>query len=337
MMSDESGPSQAKARKTEQQYESYINFNQLFLYTRTRDECVQFCQHFGLLPKSILCPSCGATLSKIVEKSSKSKSRAAEDTNSLLFRCHKKGCDKKVSINKNTWFAQTKLPYRKSLLLVYCFLERFTYDQAVRETSGPLYGGVTTSRESVADLFSYCREVILDSFLEQKEARKIGGKNCIVEVDEAKFGKRKYNRGRVVEGQWVFGGICRESKEVFFVPVSDRTEETLLGIIEERVEAGTTIHSDCFKSYGKLAELGFVHKTVNHSQNFVDPESGAHTNTIESTWWAVKRHLRSSHTQKDYFVGHLAEYCWHRKHAGSQCKFLDFLADIARLYPGSDA
>ena len=36
-----------------------------------------------------------------------------------------------------------------------------------------------------------------------------------MEIDESKFGRRKYNVGRLVEGQWVFGGICRETKEFF--------------------------------------------------------------------------------------------------------------------------
>ena len=35
----------------------------------------------------------------------------------------------------------------------------------------------------------------------------IGGPGSIIEIDESKFGKRKYNQGRYVEGHWVFGGI----------------------------------------------------------------------------------------------------------------------------------
>ena len=38
----------------------------------------------------------------------------------------------------------------------------------------------------------------------------------MVKIDESKFGKRKYNVSRVVEGQWVFGGICRETRKFFY-------------------------------------------------------------------------------------------------------------------------
>ncbi|KAB0801580.1 hypothetical protein PPYR_03766, partial [Photinus pyralis] len=43
----------------------------------------------------------------------------------------------------------------------------------------------------------------------------LGGEGVTVEIDEAKRGKRKYNRGRRIEGQWVFGGIERGSKNCF--------------------------------------------------------------------------------------------------------------------------
>ena len=34
-----------------------------------------------------------------------------------------------------------------------------------------------------------------------------------MEIDESKFGKRKYHRGRSVDGHWVFGGIEQGSRE----------------------------------------------------------------------------------------------------------------------------
>lgn len=40
---------------------------------------------------------------------------------------------------------------------------------------------------------------------------KIGGPGRTVEIDESKFGKRKYHRGKRVDGVWVFGGIERET------------------------------------------------------------------------------------------------------------------------------
>ena len=109
----------------------------------------------------------------------------------------------------------------------------------IEETSGVCYGdSVVTSSETVSDNNSYCREVMIDSLFVDGEVKQIGGANCTVEIDEAKFGKRKYNRGRMVEGQWVLGGICRETKETFFVPVEDRTSETLIGLIKKHDRTG---------------------------------------------------------------------------------------------------
>ena len=50
----------------------------------------------------------------------------------------------------------------------------------------------------------------------------IGGPGVEVEIDESKFGKIKYNRGRQVEGHWVFGGVERVTGECFMVEVARR-------------------------------------------------------------------------------------------------------------------
>jgi transposase-like protein len=67
----------------------------------------------------------------------------------------------------------------------------------------------------------------------------------VVQIDESKFGKRKYHRGHHVEGQWVFGGIESDSRKCFMVAVEKRDEETLLAIIKLRIKPGTTITKVC--------------------------------------------------------------------------------------------
>jgi hypothetical protein len=40
----------------------------------------------------------------------------------------------------------------------------------------------------------------------------MGGSGMIVQVDESKFSKRKYNVGRFVKSVWVIGGLMKEGK-----------------------------------------------------------------------------------------------------------------------------
>ena len=65
-----------------------------------------------------------------------------------------------------------------------------------------------------------------------------------VEIDESKFGKTKFNRGRYIEGQWVFGGICHQKKACFLVSVGKRDKHSLLPIIRAHILPGTYVMSD---------------------------------------------------------------------------------------------
>ena len=141
----------------------------------------------------------------------------------------------------------------------------------------------------------------------ESHTEKIGGVVKTVEIDERKFGKRKYNTGHQVKGQWVFGGVERGNGKTFLVAVQDRTAETLNSTMKQWIHPGTTIISDCWASYSTVSEEGQQHKTVNRSITFLDPTSGAHTNTIESTWRHVKASLNAFNRQTDYIL-YLAEY-----------------------------
>ena len=119
---------------------------------------------------------------------------------------------------------------------------------------------------------------------------RLGGEGKIVEIDESKFGKRKYNRGKHVEGTWIFGGIERDSNGMFMVTVNNRKSETLIPIIRKYIKPGTTIFSDYWKAYDCLPEYGYIHGKVNHSKEFKSAV-GVCTNRIESTWRAMKASL----------------------------------------------
>ena len=135
-----------------------------------------------------------------------------------------------------------------------------------------------------------------------------------MEIDESKFGKMKYNCSRIVEGQWVFGGICRETKACFLVPEERRDKDTLLPIIRAHIFPGTCVMSNMWKAYDCLQDEGYNHLTVNHSLNFVDPDTGAHMQCIENTWWAVKRSMPRTGTSKDLFESYLQERLWHKQY-----------------------
>ena len=72
--------------------------------------------------------------------------------------------------------------------------------------------------------------------------------------------------------------------------VHNRTRETLVHrLITTHIQPETVIYSDQFTPYIPLNQLGYIHISVNHSMNFVDPDSGADTNIIEGVWALVKK------------------------------------------------
>lgn len=100
----------------------------------------------------------------------------------------------------------------------------------------------------------------------------------------------------------------------FFKCVEDRKKDILLQMIKDNKFPGTTIISDCWKAYGCLESEGYRHLTVNHSEHFVDPDSGACTNTIESMWRALKKSLPVSGTVNGLYNSYFCQYCIRKKY-----------------------
>ena len=298
---------------------STMNFYRLYKILTDHNGCIAWCKEHNLLASSVKCPraGCSNALSWTVRSSSR---------DGYEWRCSKRGYNGMASIRQNSWFSGSKLSIEKILALTYAWAHKFSASQAVHETS---LDDETTSTETVVDWYNYCREVCADRIMNH-HAGPIGGPGTTVEIDESKFGKMKYHRGRPIEGKWVFGGICRETKACFLVPVECRDRDTLLPIIRAHILPGTRIMSDLWKAYDCLKNEGYDHLTVNHSLNFVDPDTGAHTQRIENTWWGVKRSLPRTGTSKELFYGYLQEYMWCQQYG--EDPFGNIIKHIADLY-----
>ncbi|XP_050689954.1 uncharacterized protein LOC126982148, partial [Eriocheir sinensis] len=189
--------------------------------------------------------------------------------------------------------------------------------------------------KTVIDRFSFCREVAVDYCV--KNSVKLGDQGKTVEVDEAKFDKRIYNRGRVIEGTWVVGGVKRGFsnivyRNIFLVPVVSRDKETLLRVIKDNIFPVTHIVTDCRSSYNNLIAEGYSHSTVNHSLNFVDHQSGTHTQNIEREWREVRSNIPRFRRRTQHFASYLAESMFKRTFADVGERFHHFLLHAVNIF-----
>ncbi len=117
--------------------------------------------------------------------------------------------------------------------------------------------------------------------------------NGEVEVDESYFGARRVRgkRGRGAGHKTIVFGLLKRNGKVYTEIVPDCKKRTLQAIIRGRVSADTVIHSDGWRGYDGLVDVGYAkHYRVHHGDNeFANDQS--HINGIESFWSACQAAL----------------------------------------------
>ena len=147
----------------------------------------------------------------------------------------------------------------------------------------------------------------------------------MVEVDETYVGgqwknkrhsqkKVQSKRGRGTLKTPVFGILCRGGK-VWAEVVPDVEAKTLIPLIRQRVERGSIIFSDTWKSYTGITAKGYVHRLVAHSKGQYSDKEGTHINGLEGFWGYLKRKLAAKGgIRRERLPLYLAEYIWRYNH-----------------------
>ena len=119
--------------------------------------------------------------------------------------------------------------------------------------------------------------------------------------------------------------------------VPRRDTATLLPIISAHTAPGTEIHSDEWAGYRTVHSLPNVssHGVVNHSVRFVEPNTGVHTQNVESYWSRVKtklKRMRGCHANQ--LPSYLDEFMWRERYGKTARDALqNIMHDVSVQYP----
>jgi len=131
-----------------------------------------------------------------------------------------------------------------------------------------------------------------------------------VELDESYFGAKRVRgkRGRGAAGKTIVFGIYKRKGKVYTEIVPNCSRKTLYAIIKGKVDATSTIHTDGFRTYDGIVDLGYQkHYRVQHGKDEFAVGTN-HINGIESFWgYAKVRLVKFRGMRKSTFYLHLKE------------------------------
>ena len=287
-----------------------MSHKELFKMLSNVDEgpMLDFLAGMGVIATEQQCEFCGGNMKRV------------KDGKTWYWRCSRRvngvKCNRgKFGVRSGTFVGDSKLAIQHILWFVWHFVHRLSEAQCKQYMS---VGQVTNV--TVVNWYRACREVCTTWIT--KHAPKLGGFGKIVEFDESFFaGAPKYGRGRAKgwkdEDEWVFGLVERGTLNCWLEQVDkSRSRKVLLPIINERCKDGTIFCSDTWGAYHKLSEHLQLEDTlqypVNHKQNFVNPQTGAHSQTVENMWSHCKQYLPAHGMQPKDLSTYLGAFMWHR-------------------------
>ena len=107
-------------------------------------------------------------------------------------------------------------------------------------------------------------------------------------MDESYFGARRIRgkRGRGAKGKTIVFGLKKRKGKVYTQIIKNCSKNEILPLINTKIDKGTIIFTDGFKTYDSLVDLGYKkHYRVHHGNNEFSKKAGKiknHINGIEN-------------------------------------------------------
>ena len=181
---------------------------------------------------------------------------------------------------KNKYIYRALVSERQTRLLIQSFALDLTAAQAAQ------FAGVNVN--TAERIFSKIRMRIFENILADNSS------TGEFEADESYFGARraKGKRGRGAGNKTIVFGLYKRGGKVYTEIVPDVKRKTLQALIRGHADLESVIHTDGWKAYDGLVDLGYEkHFRVQHDKDEFSNGNGQHINGIESFWGFAKHRL----------------------------------------------
>ena len=184
-----------------------------------------------------------------------------------------------ISLRNGPFFSEFKASLRDLCTIIYC--------QFLKKSAKDISTDFGINKNLITRVFHKLRKII-GVYLEADPIR-LEGPDVVCQIDESLFShKVKAHRGHAPMKQVQVFCIVDTSNtpsKGYMELVENRTAHTLIPIIQRVWRPGTIIYSDEWAAYRSIQKVtGLLHRTANHSANFVDRVTGVHTQNVESFW-----------------------------------------------------
>jgi hypothetical protein len=214
----------------------------------------------------------------------------AHSLDGCCLRCPNWRCRRFTGVRHGSFFTASNISITAQIQLLILFCGDSTMASAARLTH--------LARSTVIRFFDRCRETWRDDLTFDPIVFRDNGE---YEVDEC-FIRRVYDPATNLIGDvWIQGVYERATQQLLLQRVPDRSANSLLPVIFQRIPVGSWVYTDEYVVYRQL-DIGFttyVHMGVNHSRaEYARTETltdgtlvNVHINTLEGMFRVVRSRL----------------------------------------------